>query len=203
MGHIGDDIDPKGGEDPTLYGWRAAVESARFSKYVAQQVYGGQPHHAYVWGGSGGGRRSPLCLENAPDVFDGALPFMGGGDVRAVPGDRSASRAPRSWLRAACSTCSACCGDGDKHGGIIDAMQPGRQRNPFEGLTRITRGAGQPLPPGIPARRRVHDRQPMGQIWLWSSIADLLHEQDPSYFEDFWTKPGYVGHDLPVRSRTT
>ena len=31
--------------------------------------------------GSGGGRRSPLCLENAPDAFDGALPFMGGGNI--------------------------------------------------------------------------------------------------------------------------
>src|SRR5260370_7492966 len=38
---------------------------------------------------------------------------------------------------------------------------------------------------------------PMGQIWLWTSIADLLVEQDPSYFRDFWRSPGYVGHDLP------
>ncbi len=38
---------------------------------------------------------------------------------------------------------------------------------------------------------------PMGQIWLWTSIADLLVEQDPDYFINFWTKPGYVGHDSP------
>jgi Tannase and feruloyl esterase len=85
MGHIGDDIDPKGGDDATLYGWRAAAEAARFSKYVAAAVYGAEPHHSYVWGGSGGGRRSPLVLENAPEVFDGALPFMGGGDVAPFP----------------------------------------------------------------------------------------------------------------------
>ena len=27
MGHIGDVLDPKVGEDPTIYGWRAAAES--------------------------------------------------------------------------------------------------------------------------------------------------------------------------------
>ncbi|MCU1345688.1 MAG: hypothetical protein JWL70_1954, partial [Acidimicrobiia bacterium] len=38
MGHIGDVKDPKAGDDPTIYGWRAAAESGRFSKHVAQQV---------------------------------------------------------------------------------------------------------------------------------------------------------------------
>src|ERR1700733_5237961 len=32
MGHIGDVMDPKASADPTIYGWRAAAESARFSK---------------------------------------------------------------------------------------------------------------------------------------------------------------------------
>ncbi|MGD9797906.1 MAG: tannase/feruloyl esterase family alpha/beta hydrolase, partial [Acidimicrobiia bacterium] len=96
MGHIGDDIDPKVGDDPTIYGWRAAAESARFSKHVAAQVYGAPPEHAYVWGGSGGGRRSPLCIENAPDVYDGCLPFMGGGDVRPFPATERIQGAQRS-----------------------------------------------------------------------------------------------------------
>src|SRR5690606_8181975 len=69
-GRVGDALDPRGGDDPRLYGWRATAESARFSKHIANQVYGSRPRYSYVWGGSGGGRRSPLCLENAPDVFD-------------------------------------------------------------------------------------------------------------------------------------
>jgi hypothetical protein len=81
MGHIGDVMDPKAGDDATIYAFRAAAESARFSKYVAAQIYGEAPAYAYVWGGSGGGRRSPGCLEYGPDVWDGALPFMGGGEV--------------------------------------------------------------------------------------------------------------------------
>src|ERR1700748_3204993 len=75
MGHIGDDIDAKAGDDPTLYGWRAAAETGRFSKHVAAQVYGSQPHHSYVWGGPGGGRCAPAraagggrrsCLRTRP-----------------------------------------------------------------------------------------------------------------------------------------
>src|ERR1700689_5654537 len=81
QGHKGDDFAPKAGEDPTLYGHRASAESARLSKYVAAQVYGSAPHHSYVWGGSGGGRRSPLCLENAPGVWDGCLPSARGGEI--------------------------------------------------------------------------------------------------------------------------
>src|ERR1700733_12540192 len=40
MGHLGDVLDPKAGPDPTIYGWRAAAETARLSKHVAAQVLG-------------------------------------------------------------------------------------------------------------------------------------------------------------------
>src|ERR1700728_1864633 len=73
QGHIGDELDPKGGNDPSLYGHRASAEVARFSKHVAAQIYGAPPHHSYVYGGSGGGRRSPLCIENAPGGWGGCL----------------------------------------------------------------------------------------------------------------------------------
>jgi Tannase and feruloyl esterase len=197
MGHIGDDIDPKGGEDPTLYGWRAAAETARFSKYLAQQVYGSPPHHAYVWGGSGGGRRSPLVLENAPDVFDGALPFMGGGDVRPFPATERIKGA--QVMSFACMfNVQRMLRHGDTMERIIDAMQPGGSGNPFEGLDSHVRDEFASLyRQGFPRGDEFMIATPMGQIWLWSSIADLLVEQDPSYFEDFWTKPGYIGHDLP------
>src|ERR1700723_3033346 len=46
-GHIGDDVDPRAGDDPTLYGYRASIEAARSSKHVAAQVYGAPPKYAY------------------------------------------------------------------------------------------------------------------------------------------------------------
>ena len=39
--------------------------------------------------------------------------------------------------------------------------------------------------------------QPSGVIWLWCPMTDRLLEEDPEYFERFWTAPGYVGHDKP------
>src|SRR5690606_41379243 len=92
QGHIGDNVDPRAGEDPGLYGWRASAESARFSKFVAAQVYGKAPHHAYIYGGSGGGRRSPMCLENAPDVYDGCMPSTSGGEIAEPGNNRSEER---------------------------------------------------------------------------------------------------------------
>ena len=197
MGHIGDDIDPKGGDDPTIYGWRAAAETARLSKHVAAQVYGVAPHHSYGWGGSGGGRRSPLCLENAPDAFDGALPFMGGGNVVPFPAtEKVKSGQPIAF--ACMFNLQRMLRHGDKPARLVDAMQPGGSGNPFEGLNSHEREELVYLyEQGFPFGDEHMIFTPMGQIWLWTSIADLLVEQDPTYFTNFWTEPGYIGHDLP------
>jgi hypothetical protein len=197
MGHIGDDVDPKGGDDPTIYGWRAAAEVGRFSKHVAAQVYGKAPHHSYVWGGSGGGRRSPLVLENAPDVFDGALPFMGGGDVRPFPATVRIKGA--QVMSFACMfNVQRMLRDPERALRLVDAMQPGGSGDPFEGLTAHERDELASLyRQGFPFGDEFMIFTPMGQLWLWTSIADLLVEQDPDYFEDFWNKPGYIGHDQP------
>jgi Tannase and feruloyl esterase len=197
MGHIGDDIDPKAGDDPTLYGWRAAAEAGRFSKHVATQVYGKPPHHSYVWGGSGGGRRSPLVLENAPDTFDGALPFMGGGDVRPFPATERIKGA--QVMSFACMfNVHRLLRDPEKAVRVIDAMQPGGSGDPFAGLTSHEREELASLyKQGFPIGDEFMIFTPMGQIWLWTSIAELLVEQDQEYFADFWTRPGYIGHDSP------
>ena len=194
-GHIGDDIDAKGGQDPTLYGWRASAESGRFSKHVAAQIYGSKPHHSYVWGGSGGGRRSPLCLENAPDVWDGALPFMGGGDIDTFPATKKIRGAQTMSFASMFNVQRVL---KDKLDDVIDATRPGGSGNPFAGLDTHQREELAALYKlGYPRGDEYMIGQPMGQIWLWSSMADDLLVQDAEYFENFWTKPGYIGHDCP------
>ena len=196
QGHFGDDLDARAGGDPTLYGHRASAESARFAKFVAQQVYGEAPHHSYVFGGSGGGRRSPLCLENAPGVWDGALPFMGGGDIaeagntKLVQGAQNISFATMFNVQRLL---------GDRLATVVDAMAPGGSGNPFAGLSTHEREELASLyRQGFPRGDERMIGEQMGQIWLWSATADLLHEQDPEYFTKFWSEPGYVGHDLPA-----
>jgi hypothetical protein len=195
QGHIGDDIDPKGGDDPSLYGHRASAEVGRFSKHVAAQIYGSAPHHSYVFGGSGGGRRSPLCLENGPDVWDGALPFMGGGEI-AEHGNNKRIKGAQVMSFASMFNVQRLLGE--RLNGVVDAMAPGGSGAPFAGLTTHEREELASLyRQGYPRGDEYMIGQPMGQIWLWCSIADMLFEQDPGYFEDFWTKSGYVGHDHP------
>src|SRR6202012_1243042 len=81
---------------------------------------------------------------------------------------------------------------------LIDAMQPGGSGDPFAGLSGHEREELASLyKQGFPLGDEFMMFTPMGQIWLWTSIADLLVEQDPDYFTDFWTKPGYVGHGSP------
>jgi hypothetical protein len=196
QGHIGDELDPKAGEDPTIYGHRASAEVARLSKHVAAQIYGQPPHHSYVFGGSGGGRRSPLCLENAPDAWDGALPFMGGGDIaehgntRRLKGAQNISFATMFNVHRLL---------GDKLDGVVDSMAPGGSGDPFSGLDTHEREELAALYRlGYPRGDEFMIGQPRGQMWLWTSQADLLYQQEPDYFDNFWTIPGYIGHDLPA-----
>jgi hypothetical protein len=193
-GHIGDDIDPKGGDDPTLYGYRASIESARFSKHLAAQIYGRAPSYGYVWGGSGGGRRSPLCLEYGAGVYDGALPYMGGGNIEEW-GTKSRVRSDQPICFGAMFNVQRLLGN--RLAGVIDAMQPGggdpyadlsvHQREELANLYRL----------GFPRGDEFMISQPMGQMWLWTSIADMLQKDDADYFQAFWSRPGYVGHDSP------
>ncbi|MCU1344800.1 MAG: hypothetical protein JWL70_1066, partial [Acidimicrobiia bacterium] len=195
QGHIGDETDPAGGDDPTLYGHRASGEVARVSKYVAEQVYGQAPHHSYVFGGSGGGRRSPLCLENNPGVWDGAVPFMGGGDVD----DHGTTKCQKGAQNIAFSTMfNVQRIMGDKLSGVVDATAPGGSGDPFAGLSTHQREELAALYRlGYPRGDEFMIGAPFGQMWLWCSQADRLYAHEPDYFENFWTKPGYIGFDQP------
>jgi hypothetical protein len=193
MGHIGDVPDPTAGDDPTIYGWRAAAESARFSKFLAAQILGRAPAHSYVYGGSGGARRSPLCLAYAPDVWDGAVPFMGDandgdhGDfarIRHSAGNFATMFNVRRVL-------------GDKIDDVLDATWPGGSGDPFATLDTHQREELAALYRlGYPRGAEFVITQPMGQIWMWASLAERLEREDP-YFERFWTEPGHVGNDRP------
>lgn len=196
QGHIGSELDTKAGEDPSLYGYRASAEAARFAKHLATEHYGRAPRFGYVYGGSGGARRSPLCLENAPDIYDGALPFMGGGPIMpGAAGDAIDSVQPTGFgamfnVRRML---------GDKLADVIDAVEPGGSGDPFATLNSAEREALATLYRlGFPRGAEFMIAQPMGQAAMWCWNADGFARQDPTYTSDFWSKPGYAGHDTPA-----
>ena len=123
------------------------------------------------------------------------MPFMGGGDI-AEHGNTK--RLKGAQTISFCTMFNVQRVLGDKLQGVIDAMAPGGTGNPFENLTTHQREELAALYRlGFPRGDEFIIGEPMGQMWQWAAEADSIYEQDPSYFENFWTVPGYVGHDLP------
>jgi hypothetical protein len=168
----------------------ASAESAIFAKSLAEEMYGEAPHHGYVWGGSGGGSRSIYCIENRPDVYDGASPHV----IWSSPLGSVWSPIGMWWLHAH-----------DKLAEIVDAVEPGGSGDPFVTLSVVQREALAAL------YRYGFPRGAESQLWSFSPWTWGFYnstQSDPAYYEDFWEKPGYLGHDdpgrlEPVRIRTT
>src|SRR6201999_1998735 len=81
---------------------------------------------------------------------------------------------------------------------LADRMAPGGSGDPFDGLTTHEREELASLyRQGYTTGNEFMISEPMGQMWLWTSLAEGLATEDPSYFERFWTTPGYIGHDHP------
>jgi hypothetical protein len=85
----------------------------------------------------------------------------------------------------------------DKLADVIDAMAPGGSGNPFETLDSHQRDELAALYRlGFPRGDEFMIGQPMGQMWLWTSMAERITAEDP-YFTAFWQEPGHLGHDQP------
>src|SRR5262245_23992699 len=157
----------------------ASADSAVYARELAAEMYGSDaPITGYVWGVSGGGVRSGHCTERRPDVWQGGAPHMGVG----MTNDHWSAWA-RLWAHA-----------GDKFPQIIDACEPGGSGDPFEGLSNLQREALADL------YRRGWPRGAENQLcpfYSWAFNMTHVRQGDPEYFEDFWTKPGYLGHDDP------
>jgi hypothetical protein len=159
-----------------LENWGASAESAKFSWEVAREMYGTAPHHSYVWGVSGGGGRTMSCIENGPDVWDGAAPHM------CYSGSNHASWSAEGywWLLAR-----------HKLADVVDALNPGGSGDPFATLTFQERD-------GLAAvLRHGYPRPGVSQLWQFAPwVWQLLMQAEVNpYFQDFWNKPGYKGHD--------
>jgi hypothetical protein len=166
--------------DPTISTFRVSAATARYARKVANEMYGTHRTYVYAFGGSGGGYKSISCAQNT-EAFDGTVPFM-----HPCPASLPNSFAVRvRGLRVL----------KDKLPQIADALEPGGgdvnaglTAEERAVLTEITRY-------GFPLRTwTFHETMGIGAL---SILYQTVLARDPSYFQDFWTEPGYLGKDHP------
>lgn len=192
---------PQGGAaDPSVTAYRANAAAAAYSRAVARAIYADtntstntntntiytrehQPY-GYLYGGSGGGYRTIGAMENTQTIWDGAVPYVIGSTM-AIPNMFTVRMHAMRVLR-------------HKFPYIVDALEPGGSGDPYaelsdeeaDALREVTQMG---FPPGS-----WFGYKNMG-VHGFAALYQGVKMADPSYFTDFWSKPGYLGHDNPER----
>jgi hypothetical protein len=182
---------------PDITGFRASAATAQYSRVLAEEMYGEHRPYGYVFGGSGGAYKTMACYENALDVWDGAVPFIHGSHVSMPNVFTVQAHAFRVLDEVFDQIVDAVePGGGDVHAGLDD-----EQRAALDEVTGM----------GFPPRAWfAHERVALSDTGVFAALFGILAMGDPTYFDDFWTVPGYLGADPPpsllaarIQSRTT
>jgi hypothetical protein len=180
----GADGNPMGGGDKMLGAYGANAICAIYSRELAAEMYGEHRPYGYAFGGSGGAYRTIGGFENTNGVWDGVVPFVVGSPM-AIPNVFTVRMHAMRVLK-------------DKFPQIVDAIEPGGSGNMYEGLNLEEREAlAEVTKMGFPPKAWFNHKD-MG-IHAFPAIYGGMRAADKSYFEDFWTKPGYLGYN-PTQS---
>ncbi|MHA6483295.1 hypothetical protein ACX1C1_15535 [Paenibacillus sp. strain BS8-2] len=160
--------------------YRASAAVAQYSRVKAEELFGPHRPFGYISGGSGGGFKTISFMENTTGVWDGAVPFVIGTPM-AIPNVFTSRVHAMRILK-------------DKFPAIIDALEPGGSGNMYEGLNTEERQALEEITKmGFPPKAWFAYNE-IGDGALTVLFPSVL-QMDPTYFEDFWTVPGYLGSD--------
>ena len=177
---------PGSSVDPTIAAYRANAAAAQHSRVVAAEMYGEHRPYGYAYGGSGGGFRTIGGAENTTGVWDGFVPYVIGSPM-AIPNVFCVRMHAQRILRHRLDE-------------IVDAVEPGGSGDMYEGLDPEESDAlAEVTRMGFPPRSWFGHRT-MG-MHAFPVLYQGVTMADPSYFEEFWTEPGYLGHDSPSLQR--
>lgn len=164
-------------------GYRLDAAAAKLAKSLAADYYGHSGKvFGYVYGGSGGSYQAIAAAENTVGVWDGAVPFVVGIET-SIPNNFFVRAFARLVLR-------------DKAQQIAEAVRPGGSGDPYRGLDAVEKSVLQEVSAmGVPLRgwdnfSYVLGLQEKGGLL---GFLDMVRQSDPTYAEDFWTRPGYLG----------
>ncbi|KAF1949813.1 hypothetical protein CC80DRAFT_554890 [Byssothecium circinans] len=174
-------------------GYRADAALAKFSRQVAQRYYKPDPSlriYGYLYGGSGGSFTTIGAMENTFDVWDGAVAL-----ILATPISN-----PNNWCIRALGGLAL----EPNKAEIIDSVSPGGSGDPFALLSESDRVVLEEIT-ALGLQLKVwEDFEGVGQNRSNPSgtgLADVLRKlavpqirrADPTYADDFWGQPGYLG----------
>lgn len=169
------------GEDPTIAGYRTSVAVVKYSRALASEMYGSHRPYGYAFGGSGGGYKTISCIENTVGVWDGVVPFIHATPMAMINVFSVQAHAMRVLK--------------DKMSAIIDAVEPGGSGDMYANLNEEEREAlTEVTKMGFPPRAWFNYRRiAFGYTGVLTTLLDPMIKWDPTYFEDFWKEPGYLG----------
>jgi hypothetical protein len=168
------------GRDPSLGGYRVNAAAAKFSRTLAAKMYGDRRIYGYISGGSGGSFQVVASLQNSSGVWDGGVPYVMG-SPQAMPNVFTVRIHALRVLK-------------NKFPQIMDAIDPGGSGDMYAGLNKEEQGAlREATLMGFPPRGWFdYPTLNGGPLTL---VAGYVPKLDPTYVDDFWTKPGYLGTD--------
>lgn len=171
-----------GGSDPSLASYRANAAAAKYSRVFAAELHGEHRPYGYLYGGSGGAYQTLGGAEHTSGVWDGFMPFVLG----------SSSSVPSYWTVRL--NALRVLRESDAFQAVMDALDPGGSGDPYAGLNEEPRTAlREATLMGYPLRGWYnHFELNSG---YFGNIQGAIPNIDPSYIEDFWSKPGYLGSD--------
>jgi hypothetical protein len=166
---------------PALGGYRVNAATARFSKIVAQEIYGGDaPIRGYLYGASGGAYQTIGGMENTSGIWDGGVPMVPG-VPNAIPSFQVVQLLAMRVL-------------GDKLQGVSDALEPGGSGDPYAGLDDEQRAIlDEVTMMGYPPRGWWQYGGEYRKSFF--AVQGGVRSVDATYVDDFWSLPGYAGTD--------
>jgi hypothetical protein len=170
------------GVDPAIAAYRVNAAAAKYSREVAARIYGEHRPFGYLFGGSGGAYQTMGAAESTSGVWDGFVPFVPGCN-HAIPSMFTVRMHALRVLRRR-----------NRFPGIVDALEPGGGGDPWAELNEEEAAAFREATlMGFPLRGWYdHEKMTSG---YFANISGMIPAMDPSYVEDFWSKPGYLGAD--------
>jgi len=168
--------------DPSIAAYRVNAAAAKYSRVVAAEMYGRHRPFGYLYGGSGGAYQTIGAAEHTSGIWDGFMPFVLGCN-NAVPSLWSVRLNALRVLRKR-----------NKLAAVMDAVNPGGSGNMFAELNDEERAAlREATLMGFPPRG-WYNHETLHQGYF-SDVFGAIPPLDPTYVDDFWSKPGYLGND--------